>query len=102
MALHPPHHGGHLQRHEAVVLHPAQVGLVENPQVREAVLPHGDALDAHAEGETLVLVGLDAAVRPHLGVHPSAASAPEPILSRAALPLPPHAATASNELRPRT
>src|SRR3546814_5427737 len=44
MALHPPDHGGDLQRHEAVVLHPAQIGLVEDAQVRKAVLQHGDAL----------------------------------------------------------
>src|SRR3546814_16615270 len=72
----------------------AQIGLVEDAQVRKAVLQHGDALNPHAEGEALVLVGIDAAVGQHLGMHHAAAEDLQPVLARADLQFPALAAAA--------
>src|ERR1700760_3460692 len=51
---------------EAVVREPAHVAGEHVAQVRHAVLEHGQAVDAEAEGEALVLVRVDAAVAQHV------------------------------------
>src|ERR1700754_3408776 len=40
-----------VERHEAVMLQPAQIGVEEGAQVRNAVFQHRRPLDPHAEGE---------------------------------------------------
>src|SRR5207244_6244266 len=50
-----------------------EVVLIEAPDVRDAVLQHRDALDAHAERETGVRLGIDAAVLEHLRMDHAAA-----------------------------
>jgi hypothetical protein len=40
----------------------AQVVLKEGTEVRDTVSQHGDALNAEAEGETLVSLGINAAI----------------------------------------
>ncbi len=52
---------GDVEGGKAVVAQPAEVGLEERAQVGDAVFQHGDAVDAHAEGEALPLIGVDAA-----------------------------------------
>ena len=76
---------------EAVVPEPADVALEEGAQVRDAVLQHRDPVDAHAEGEALPGVGIDARRAQHLRMHHAGAEDLEPVLAladpqRAALP----------------
>ena len=47
---------------ESIVTEPAQVAFEEGAQIGDAVFQHGDAVDAHAEGEALVALRVDAAV----------------------------------------
>src|SRR5689334_9821658 len=64
---------------------PAQVGIVERAQVRDAVFQHCHALDSHAEGKALILGGVDAAVLQYLRVHHSAAEDLKPVAAGADL-----------------
>ena len=64
---------------KTVVAQPADVGFEERPQVGDAVLQHGDALDAHAPGEALPLARIDAAVRQHARMHHAAAEDLQPV-----------------------
>src|SRR5262249_32702407 len=73
----------HFQRAEAVMGEPAHVALEERPQVRHSVFEHRDAIDPHAPGEALELVGIDVAVLEHVGMHHPAAEDLEPILALA-------------------
>ena len=41
--------------------HPAHIGVEEVAKVRHAVFQHGDAVEAHAPGEALIDVGIEAA-----------------------------------------
>src|SRR5581483_3882962 len=50
-----------------------EVVFVEAADVRDPVLQHRDALDAHAEREAGVRLGVDAAVLEHPGMHHAAA-----------------------------
>src|ERR1700722_13929550 len=68
-----------IERAEAVMGEPAHVGLEESAQVRHAVFEHGDAVDPHAPGEALVLVGIEPAIAQHVGVHHPAAEDFEPV-----------------------
>ena len=56
---------------EAVVAQPAQIGLEEGAQVRDAVFQHRHAVDAHAEGEALPFLGVEADRLQHLRDGPS-------------------------------
>src|SRR3990172_5769426 len=47
----------------------AQVVLEEEPDIVDAVLEHGDALDAHAEGPARHLLGVIAHIAEHVGMH---------------------------------
>ena len=69
----------HVERREAVVPQPAQVGGEHVAQIGDAVFQHGDAVEAHAEGEALVLVGIEAAVADDVGVHHAAAQDLQPL-----------------------
>ena len=60
----PPREARHVERQEAVMAQPAQIGVEEGAQIGDAVFQHRDALDPHAEGEALVLGGIDAAILP--------------------------------------
>src|SRR5262245_44836326 len=73
--------GRQVERAEAVVGEPAHVGLEEGAQVRHAVFEHGDAVDAHAPGEPLVLVRIDADVAQHVRMHHPAAEDLHPVLA---------------------
>src|SRR6059036_1108931 len=67
----------------------AQVVLVQQPDVVDAVLQHGDPLDAEAEGEAGVALGVVADLRENGRMdHPGAAQLDEP---RALAPAAPHA-----------
>src|SRR5258708_11486507 len=68
-----------VERTEAVVLQPAYVGLEELAQIRDAVFEHRDTVDAHAPGEALVLVGIEAAIAQHIRVHHAAAENLQPV-----------------------
>src|SRR6185437_12375543 len=60
---------GPFERGEAVMAQPSQVRVEEAAQVGNAVLQHGDAVDAHAEGEALVHGGIEPAIGDHVGMH---------------------------------
>src|SRR5947207_2602746 len=62
---------------------PAQIALEKGAQIGNAVFQHGDALDSHAEGKTLVSIWVDAAHLEHLGMHHAAAENLEPVLAGA-------------------
>src|SRR5262245_15447519 len=58
---------------EAVVAQPAQIRREHVAQVGDAVLEHRDAVEPHAEGEALVLLGVEPAIAGNVGVHHAAA-----------------------------
>ena len=55
------------------LLEELQVVLEHQTDVVDAVLQHGDALDANAEGETGILIRVNVAVLQHLAVDNTAA-----------------------------
>ena len=61
----------------------ADVALEEVPQVLDAVAEHQGPVDAHAEGEAGVAVGVDAAGDEHPRVHDTAAAPLDPPLAAA-------------------
>src|SRR5690606_19380735 len=61
-----------------VVLGEAAVALHHVPHVRDAVAQHEDALDAEAEGEALVLLGVDPGRAQHVRVDHAAAAHLDP------------------------
>jgi hypothetical protein len=81
--LSPPCSARHVERPEAVVAQPAQVGIEEGAQVGDAVFQHGDAVDAHAEGEALIDVGIDADIAQDFGW-----TMPQPRISSQSSPSP--------------
>src|SRR5580693_8553592 len=76
-----PRQGRDIERAEAVVRQPAHVGLEEGAQVRHAVFEHGEAVDPHAPGKALVLVGIEAAVFQHVRMHHAAAEDLHPLVA---------------------
>src|SRR5262249_41820603 len=62
---------------------PAHVGLEEWAKIGHAVFEHGDAIDAHAPSETLILVGIEPAIAQHVGMHHAAAENLHPVLALA-------------------
>src|SRR5262245_575197 len=62
---------------------PAQIGLEEGAQIRDAVFQHGDAVEPHAEGKALPLVGIEAACTDHIGMHHAGAEDLEPAVAGA-------------------
>src|SRR5580704_15222095 len=72
-----------VERAEAVMGEPADVGLEEGAQVRHAVFEHGDAVDAHAPGKALVLVGIEPAIAQHVRMHHAAAENLQPVVALA-------------------
>src|SRR6516162_282284 len=74
---------GKVERAEAVMREPANVGLEERPQIRHAVFEHGDAVDAQAPGEALVFVGIEPAIAQHVRMHHAAAENLHPLLALA-------------------
>src|SRR5882757_7672338 len=89
---------GDVERHEAVMLQPAQIGVVEGAQVGDAVFQHRRTLDPHAEGEALVAGGIDAAGLQHLRMDHAAAEDLEPVAVIAQLQLAALARTADIDL----
>src|SRR5687768_5198681 len=65
------------------MIEPAHVRLEERAQVRHAVFEHGDAIDAEAPGEALVVVRIEAAVAQHVRVHHAAAEDLQPVVALA-------------------
>lgn len=47
---------------KTVMVKPADVAFEECAQIRDAVFEHRHAFNAHAEGEALIFVGVDAAI----------------------------------------
>src|SRR6185436_16117965 len=72
-----------VERPEAVVCEPAHVGLEEGAQIGHSVFEHGDAVDTHAPGESLILVGIEAAIAHHIGMDHAAAENLQPVLALA-------------------
>src|SRR5436190_10314148 len=70
-----------VERTKAVMRQPTDIGLEEGAQVRHAVFEHRDAVDAHAPGEALVLVGIEPAIAQHVRVHHAAAENFHPIVA---------------------
>src|SRR5437899_2834111 len=64
---------------------PAEVAVVERAQIGDPVFQHRDALDPHAEGESLVDRGIDVAVLQHLRVHHAGAEDLQPVATGADL-----------------
>ena len=52
-----------VERFEAVVIDPAEVGVEEVAQVRQAVLQHRHPVEPQTPGEALIALGIDAAIR---------------------------------------
>jgi len=65
------------------MLQPAGVGVEEGAQIRHAIFQHRQPVDADAEGEALIAVGIDAAVSEHVGVNHAAAQNLHPVLALA-------------------
>src|SRR5215472_1978704 len=86
-----PHHsraqpsgqGRPVERTKAVMRQPTDVGLEESAQIRHAVFEHRDAVDAHAPGKALVLVGIEPAIAQYVRMHHAAAENFHPILALA-------------------
>src|SRR5277367_2955386 len=70
-----------VERTEAIVRKPTDVGLEEGAQVRHAVFEHGDAVDAHAPGKSLKLIRIKSAILQHIGMHHAAAENLQPIVA---------------------
>src|SRR6516225_3197247 len=70
-----------IERAEAVVRQPAHIGFEEGAQIGHAVFEHRDAVDAHAPGEALVLVRIEAAIAQYVRMHHAAAENFHPILA---------------------
>jgi hypothetical protein len=81
------------------VLQPAHVGGEHVAQVGDAVLQHGQPVDADAEGEALPLRRVDAAVPEHVGVDHPAAQDLQPVRARADADLPARTVAAYVHLR---
>src|SRR6516162_5523597 len=62
---------------------PAHVRLEERAQVRHGVFEHGDAIDAHTPGETLIDIGIEPAIAQHVRMHHAAAENLHPVLALA-------------------
>src|SRR5215470_4477551 len=75
--------GRKIERAEAVMREPAYVGFEERAQIGHAVLEHGDAVDPHAPGKALVLVGIEPAIAQHVRMHHAAAEDLHPVLALA-------------------
>src|SRR5579872_7492706 len=72
-----------VERTESVMRKPADIGLEEGAQIRHAVFEHGDAVDAHAPGETLEFVRVDRAISQHVRMHHAAAENLHPVVALA-------------------
>src|SRR5262245_41534675 len=70
-----------VERPEAIVREPADVGLEERPQVGHAVFQHGDAVDPETPGEALHLVRVEPAVLQHVRMNHAAAEDFHPIIA---------------------
>ncbi len=66
---------------------PAHVGLEHRAQVRNAVLEHGQPVDAHAEGEALPFVRVEAAIAQHVRMDHAAAENFHPVVAGVQLQL---------------
>src|SRR5918998_284713 len=58
----PADEARNVERAEAVMVQPADIGLEEGAQIGHAVFQHGDAIDPHTPGEALVLVRIEPAI----------------------------------------
>src|SRR5947209_19099740 len=66
---------------ETVMLQPTHVRFEELTQIRHPVFQHGDAVDAHAPGEALILLGIEPAIAQHVGMDHAAAQNLQPVLA---------------------
>src|SRR6218665_3087962 len=71
----------HIERAEAVVVHPANIGVEEIAQVRHAVFQHGDAVETHAPGKSLVLVRVQTTGAQNIWMHHAAAKDFHPVVA---------------------
>ena len=60
---------------------PAGIVFKKTPQIRNAILEHGQAFNAHSKGKPLVLFRVESAVLENLQVHHTAAANFKPIVS---------------------
>ena len=88
-------------RGEAVMLEPAQIGGEEGAQIRHAVFQHGDAVDAEAEGEALIALGIEPDILEHVRMHHAAAENLEPVVAFADADLVAHLGVADIDLHRR-
>ncbi len=51
-----------VERPEAIMLEPADIGVEKGAQIRHPVFEHGDAIDADAPGKALVDFGIEPAI----------------------------------------
>src|SRR6516165_3477866 len=70
-----------VERAEAVMRQPAHISFEESAQIGHAVFEHRNTVDAHAPGEALVLVRVEAAITQHVRMHHAAAKNLHPILA---------------------
>ncbi|MNZ49220.1 hypothetical protein D3C78_669810 [compost metagenome] len=75
----------HVERAEAVMVHPADIGVEEIAQIRHAVFQHGDAVEAHAPGKALIFIRVQPTGAQHVRVHHAAAEDFHPVLAFAEL-----------------
>src|SRR5262245_348947 len=62
---------------------PAEIGFKERAEVGDAVFQHGDAVEPHAEGKALPLIGIETAGPDHSGMHHSRSEDLEPAVAGA-------------------
>src|SRR6185369_13900271 len=74
---------GNIERGEAIMLEPSQIGFEKRAQIRDAVFQHRETVDAEAEGVTLIARRIDAAHLQHARMHHAGACDLEPILALA-------------------
>src|SRR6476661_4666496 len=72
-----------VERLEAVMAEPAHIAFEQLPQIRHAVFQHRDAVDAHAPGEALIDIGIDATGAQNVRMHHAAAENLQPVLALA-------------------
>ena len=62
-----PIQGGDVERGKAVMPQPAQIGFKKAANIGNGVFQHRHAVQAEAEGEALIAIGIDAAIGQHRG-----------------------------------
>src|SRR5208337_1619516 len=78
-AAQPAKQAWDIERPEAIVIEPADVGLEKSPQIRHPIYQHGDAVEPEAPGDALIDIRIKPAISKDVRMHHAAAQNFEPI-----------------------